>query len=362
MAIKPISVSQLNNYINRVLSTDPILCNIAVTGEVSNLTKHSSGHWYFALKDDNSKINCFLPSSRIHNLRYDISEGMQITCFGSISVYEKGGYYSLMIRDLEVEGEGNLKIAFENLKIKLEAEGLFDIKYKKSLPKDPKNVGVITSPTGAAIHDIISTIKRRNNTVNVLLYPALVQGENAAKSLTEGLKVFNEKFPDLDLIIIGRGGGSAEDLWSFNEESLARAIFESGIPVISAVGHEVDYVISDYVADVRGATPTAAAEIAVPKLENWKEKLEYYSPINLYSILEDKFDRLEYKLSSLKLAINASNPNNILNKGYALVSDKNDVYISSVKGLNVKDKLSIKLFDGIVQTEVLEIKNEKRKS
>lgn len=359
MAQKAISVSQLNRYINRLISTDPILCNIVVCGEVSNLTKHSSGHWYFALKDDSSKVNCFLPSFRVKDLRYDISEGMQITCYGSVSVYEKGGYYSLQINAIELEGEGSLKIAFDNLKAKLESEGLFDESHKKEIPSNPKNIGVITSPTGAAIRDIISTIKRRNHQVNILIYPALVQGDNASSSIVEGLETLNNKFSYLDTIIVGRGGGSTEDLWAFNEEKLARAIYASKIPVISAVGHEIDYVISDFVADLRAATPTAAAELVAPKLENYKEKLEYYSPENLLSIIEDRIERLEYKLDALNISFKALDPKTILKKGYALIS-KNNEYLYSAKSINNDDILTITLKDGFVVAKVIEVENEKK--
>jgi len=358
MAIKPVSVSQLNTYVKRILSTDPILCNISVIGEISNLTKHSSGHWYFSLKDSNARVNCFLPSSRIVNLKYDISEGMQITAYGSVSVYEKGGTYSLQIRDIEVEGEGNLKIAFENLKKKLESEGLFDTKYKKEIPTNPKRIGVVTSPTGAAIRDIISTIKRRNSNVDILLYPALVQGDGASTSIVQGIELLNKKFPDLDLIIVGRGGGSAEDLWCFNEENVARAIFASKIPTISAVGHEIDFLISDYVADLRGATPTAAAELAVPLVANLKEKLEYYAPENVFSIIEDRVEKLDYKLSSLKYALNMANPENVLKRGYAILKNESNNYIGSIKDIKENEDITIKLKDGSISAKILGTAND----
>ena len=185
--LKPVSVSQLNSYIRRILATDPILMNLSVKGEISNLTKHSAGHWYFTLKDETSRISCFLPRERVQTLRYDISEGMEVVLYGSVSVYERGGSYSVYVRDLDVQGEGSLKIAFENLRKKLEAEGLFDPALKRTIPAFPKRIGVLTSPTGAAVHDVITTVKRRNPLVNVLVYPCLVQGDGAAASIAEGL-------------------------------------------------------------------------------------------------------------------------------------------------------------------------------
>ncbi|MBP5749733.1 MAG: exodeoxyribonuclease VII large subunit, partial [Firmicutes bacterium] len=212
MPLKPVSVSQLNSYIRRILATDPILMNLSVKGEISNLTKHSAGHWYFTLKDETSRISCFLPRERVSSLRYDISEGMELIVYGSVSVYERGGSYSVYVRDIDVQGEGSLKIAFENLRKKLEAEGLFDPSVKRPIPAFPKRIGVLTSPTGAAVHDIITTVKRRNPLVDVLVYPCTVQGPDAAASIAQGLSEMNRLFPDLDVIIAGRGGGSAEDL------------------------------------------------------------------------------------------------------------------------------------------------------
>ena len=354
--MKAVSVSQLNSYVGRILSTDPILCNIAVKGEVSNLTKHSSGHWYFSLKDSEAAVRCFLPYQRVSNLRFDIEEGMEITAYGNISVYEKGGTYSLQIREVEAEGEGTLKTAFEKLKKKLETEGLFSAEHKRKIPASPKRIGVVTSPTGAAIKDIISTVKRRNPMVDILLYPALVQGNGSAASVCEGIRTLNGRFPDLDVIIIGRGGGSIEDLWTFNEESVARAVYDSSIPVISAVGHEIDYVITDYVADLRGATPTAAAELAVPHMDNLKDKLQRLSPSNLYMYLEDKVYQAEYRLKMLYTAISASDPKLPLSKGYSMI-EKDGIYISSVKDLTKGDKISLHLADGIISADVTEVCN-----
>jgi len=378
MSIKAISVSQLNNYIGRVLSNDSLLMNIAVTGEIANLTKHSSGHWYFSLKDANSKINCFLASIRVSKLRFDLSEGMQIVAFGSVNVYEKGGYYSLSIKEIEAQGEGALQIAFDKLKEKLSKEGLFDEDHKRPIPSFPKKVGVITSPTGAAIKDIITTIKRRNPLVDVLLYPALVQGDLSAISIATAIEEFNKNFKNTDVLIVGRGGGSIEDLWSFNEEIVARAIYSSKIPVISAVGHEVDYVISDFVADLRAATPTAAAELAVPHIDNYIDVMESCNPKRMYQSLVDKvrfadtnvdyiykenlnnikskIKDFENQLKVLKLDIDSSNPLNVLSKGYAEVKDASGKWICDVNSINKGDQIEIVLDNGSILATIERIK------
>ena len=261
MAIKPIKVSQLNSYIKRVLQLDPLLSNVSVIGEVSNLKKHSSGHVYFTMKDEASKVNCFLPNDVLNNLNFELAEDMEITASGHIYLYERGGTYSLNVKDIKIEGLGNLGIAFENLKKKLAEEGLFDDKLKKQIPFFPRNIAVVTSETGAAINDIITIIKKRNNVVNILIYPVLVQGPNAAREISKAIDEINDKLSYFDLIITGRGGGSMEELWAFNEEVVARSIFNSKIPVISAVGHETAFTISDFVAD---------------KKRKFKKKIIYY--------------------------------------------------------------------------------------
>ncbi|MDO5441490.1 MAG: exodeoxyribonuclease VII large subunit [Bacillota bacterium] len=375
MAIKPVSVSQLNNYINRILSTDPILVNISVTGEISNLTRHSSGHWYFSLKDENSTVRCFLPRDRVKQLRFDIDEGMKIIAYGMISVYERGGSYSLNIKSIDVEGEGDLKKAFDLLFKKLSKEGLFDEDHKREIPEFPKTIGVVTSPTGAAIRDIVTTIKRRNPLVNLILYPALVQGPDAATTVVKGIEELNNNFKDIDVLIVGRGGGSAEDLWTFNEESVARAIYNSKIPVISAVGHEVDVLISDYVADLRAATPTAAAELATVDIAYYKDLINSCCPERMYYALKEKvYDKdnyikniLESCNSSIKnLIINYSNELNLhkatidgynplmqLDKGYAALKNEEGKWINSIKKVKVDDKVKVLLKDGELECLVL---------
>ncbi len=274
MAVNPVSVSQLNAYIRRVLGTDPLLGDLAVRGEISNLKFHSSGHVYFSLKDSGAKINCFLPADRLSLLEQRPEEGLAVVIFGYVSVYEKGGYYSLNVRQMRAEGQGDLSRAFEALKQKLKAEGLFDTAHKKKLPAHPKRIAVLTSPTGAAVHDIIRTVRLRSPLVDLLVYPCPVQGPGAAEALARAVAEVNARFSDVDLIILGRGGGSIEELWAFNEEVLARAIYASRLPVISAVGHETDFTISDFTADLRAATPTAAAQLAVPDAEQLAEECE----------------------------------------------------------------------------------------
>ena len=353
MPVKAVSVSQLNRYIGRILSTDPILNDICVIGEVSGLKKHSSGHWYFDLKDSSSKIRCFLHAARVSRIRYDIEQGMEVVVFGSLNVYEPGGYYSVYVNDIQLQGEGALAAAFERLKNKLGAEGLFDISRKRTLPAFPKRIGVVTSPTGAAVKDIITTIKRRYPLCNVLIYPASVQGEGSAETVCEGIRVFNEVFPDLDLMIIGRGGGSAEDLWTFNEESVARAVFASKIPVISAVGHEVDTVITDLVADVRAATPTAAAELAVPDIENLKDRMRVCSPENSFWLLSAMLERAENRLRLAKMDIEHLDPMSILSKGYAVVKDTDGTWITDASKLPLGKEFEIVFRDGSVRASVL---------
>ncbi len=388
--MRPVSVSQLNSYIKRTLASDPILSAVTVRGEISKLTFHSSGHVYFTLKDENSRLNCFLASDRVSGLRFELDEGMEILAEGSVSVYERGGYYSLNIRSIEAAGEGALAAAFEKLKAKLAAEGLFDEALKRPLPAFPRRIGVVTSPTGAAVHDIVSTVKRRDPLVDVLIWPCLVQGAGAAASVCEGIKGMNRLFPDLDLLIVGRGGGSKEDLWTFNEESVARAVRASKIPVISAVGHEVDLSICDLAADVRGATPTAAAELAVPHIDTFRDGLRMASPEKLGALLrasvssyearmvsamrlagrslqalaQDREHRMERSLEAsrsaaaellsrktldlklMKSELDASDPLGILKRGYAAVKDENGRWIGSARAAREGERIRVLLSDG----------------
>ncbi|MDI9492174.1 MAG: exodeoxyribonuclease VII large subunit [Bacillota bacterium] len=378
MAIKPLSVSQINSYIKRILMTDPILGNVTVTGEISNLILHSSGHCYFALKDDRSRLSCFLASDRVQRLRYTISDGMQVVVSGGLSVYEKGGTYSLNIRELDPVGEGALNLAFENLKKKLQEEGLFDPSRKKPLPPYPARIAVVTSPTGAAVRDIISTIKRRNPLVDIRIYPCLVQGPEAAESIVRALQSANAHKKDIDLILLGRGGGSTEDLWPFNEEAVARAVADSKIPIVSAVGHERDAVISDFVADLRAATPTAAAEHAVQDLSVAIGSLERMAPEALYRTLFARLekntdrllrlgeiadvrmgtvlDRADRQLEFLALKLRMSNPLNVIRRGYSVVQSEKGAWILRASDLSVGDRLMLLMKDGIVRCTVEEVK------
>lgn len=402
MAIKPVKVSQLNGYIKRILQTDPLLGNVSVVGEVSNLKFHGSGHVYFSMKDENSRLNCFLPSERVKDLRYQLSEGMEITASGYIYLYERGGSYSLNIRDIEVAGLGNLSLAFEELKKKLEAEGLFDQKHKKDIPFFPEKIAVVTSETGAAIRDILKIIKSKNNHVDVLIYPVLVQGPAAAGEIAEAIMRINEELPEVDTIIAGRGGGAMEDLWAFNEENVARSIFASRIPVISAVGHETDFTISDFVADRRAETPTAAAHIAVPDIQelkayvlDLKETLRHslesclrYKETQLGALdfaafrrelesrivmeqmrldnikvenfhqIEVLIDEHEKKIELLKASIQSLDPMAIMGRGYAAVTDRKGALIGSIDQLLPEDDVTLVLKDGQANCTVNQVRRD----
>lgn len=402
MAIKPVSVSQLNGYIKRILQTDPLLGNVSVVGEVSNLKYHGSGHVYFTLKDANSKISCFLPHDRAEALRYELSEGMEITASGYIYLYERGGSYSLNIRDIEVAGLGNLAIAFEKLKSKLEAEGLFDPAKKKAIPSFPEKIAVVTSETGAAVRDILKIIKNRNDYVDVLIYPVLVQGPAAAGEIAAAINHINEKWPDTDTIITGRGGGSMEELWAFNEEIVARAIYASAIPVISAVGHETDFTIADFAADRRAETPTAAAHMAVPDINELKEyistvmdrlsmgmdkyiqlkemqlknldletfrkdlesritmeqmRIDSMNAENM-TFMQNTLNALSQKIESCRENLEALDPTAIMKRGYSAVTDSNGTFINTVKALNPEDKLIIHMHDGNAACTVDEVRGD----
>ena len=266
MKLRPLEVSELNSYIKKLIADEPILGNVMVKGEVSNFKIHSSGNVYLSLKDKDSKVNCIILR---RNFAQDmvIKDGTKIIASGSVTVYERDGAYQLYINSVEVEGMGNLYYQYLQMKERLEKEGLFSPMHKKKIPRFPKVIGVITSPTGAVIRDIINVVSRRYPRVEIKLFPVLVQGERSEESLIRALDFFNRR-DDIDTIIIGRGGGSLEELWSFNSEALARKIFDSKIPIISAVGHETDYTICDFVADLRAPTPSSAAELATPDLKD----------------------------------------------------------------------------------------------
>ncbi|MFB3160467.1 exodeoxyribonuclease VII large subunit [Neobacillus sp. 179-J 1A1 HS] len=269
---KYLSVLALTKYIKRKFDADPHLQDVHVRGEISNFKQHSSGHMYFTLKDEKARILAVMFSSQSRTMKFLPENGMKVVVKGDVSVYEPSGQYQMYIKEMQPDGIGELFLAYEQLRKRLETEGLFSIEQKTPIPSYPKTVGVITSPTGAAIRDIITTIKRRYPIANILVLPALVQGENAAASIARAIDKAN-KMNEIDVLIVGRGGGSIEELWAFNEEIVARAINKSAIPIISAVGHETDFTIADFVADMRAPTPTAAAELAVPHIDELMERL-----------------------------------------------------------------------------------------
>ncbi len=268
-----LSVTQVNLYIKEIMNRDLILTDLAVKGEISNFKAHSSGHMYLSLKDKTGVMRGVMFRSAAAKLDFKPENGMKVVAHGRVSVYERDGQYQLYIDHMEPEGVGDLYVAFEKLKKKLEAEGMFDPGHKLPLPRYPKKIGVVTAPTGAAIRDILNVLSRRFSYADVVLYPVLVQGENSAQSIVEAIGYFNTSGL-ADVLIVGRGGGSIEDLWSFNEEIVARAIYDSRIPIVSAVGHEIDFTISDFVADLRAPTPSAAAELVVPSQIELREKFQ----------------------------------------------------------------------------------------
>ncbi|MGL5766077.1 MAG: exodeoxyribonuclease VII large subunit, partial [Sarcina sp.] len=273
MKLKTLTVTDVNNYLKRIIDNDFVMNNLSVKGEVSNLKFHSSGHIYFSLKDGESKINCVMFKSDAVNLNFSLDNGMEVRVRARLSIYNKEGSYQLYCREISSLGIGELFEKFEVMKKKLETEGIFEKAYKRKISKFPKRIGVITSATGAAIRDIIQVIRRRNKMVDIVIYPAKVQGILAEETLIDGIRYFNEA-KNIDTIIIGRGGGSIEELWAFNNEELAYEIFNSKIPVISAVGHETDFTICDFVSDLRAPTPSAAAELSVPIIKDEIEKIK----------------------------------------------------------------------------------------
>ena len=376
MPLKPISVSQLNEYISRVLVTDPLLGNVTVKGETSGVKYHQSGHVYFSLVDARARVNCFLNRELDADLRFRVADGMEVTIVGSVSVYQKGGSYSLYVRSLETEGAGSLQLAFEEMKQKLSAEGLFDPAKKKPLPFFPDHIGIVTSETGAAIRDMMKNIKPRNNHVSVTVFPVLVQGDAAAGQIARAIRTANEKFPYLDVLIVGRGGGSPEDLWAFNEEVVARAIYGSEIPVISAVGHEIDFTISDMAADVRAETPTKAAVIAVPDLDQLEEELEKRRSLierqldngvmfqelridnlirSMRSALENRIDRRQKDVEKLRIQLELNDPRKILENGYSILEDEAGRVMTDAGELQTGGVYRVRLARGSAEMKALRI-------
>lgn len=388
MKIKVLSVAEVNNYLKRTVDNDFILNNLAVKGEISNLKYHSSGHIYFSLKDEGGKINCVMFKTSAYNLNFNLEEGMSVIASGRLSVYVQTGAVQLYCNELEKEGLGKLYAQFEKLKVKLSEQGYFNQEFKKDIPQFTERIGVITSETGAAVRDIFNVTRRRNSLVDIVLYPAKVQGIDAFKDVISGIRYFN-KSKSVDVIILGRGGGSIEELWNFNEEALALEIFKSKIPIISAVGHESDFTISDFVADFRAATPSQGAEIAVPeeedifrkiddikiainnrikdridserfKIESLEKILKLNSPMNkivnsylevdkikntLNVIIKNKIQMEKEKLNGLNNLLISNNPVKLLSKGYAIIEDKDGI-VASTKKLKEKKEILITLRDG----------------
>ncbi len=377
--MNPITVSQLNDYLARIVGTDPLLSNVTVKGEASGVKYHSSGHVYFSIVDEKSRLNCFLHANMAARLSFQLQDGNALILSGGLSIYQKGGSYSLYVRSLEMEGEGALAAAAERMKKRLFQEGLFDPAHKKPLPVFPRKVGVVTASTGAAVRDILKTIRLRNEVVDVMIFPVPVQGEGAGDEIAAMIDYINEHFDDIDVLIVGRGGGSAEDLWAFNEESLARSIYNSRIPVISGVGHEIDNTISDLVADVHAATPTAAAQIAVPDtaelaaaldeyrktmIQNLQNKVMYQSLIaeNLASTLKEsvmrKIDNARHDLEEARLILKGNNPEEILKNGYSITEDMDGHVITDAAALKEQDRIRIRFRRGDADAQILTIRRE----
>ncbi len=399
MKIKTLTVSEVTNYIKRVLDNDFILNNLSVKGEISNLKYHSSGHIYFSLKDDKGKVNCVMFKGNASFLKFKLEEGMEVIICGRASIYPATGSFQIYCDEIQKEGQGELFIKFEKLKEKLSKEGYFDVENKMPIPAYPKRVGVVTSPTGAAIRDIINVSRRRNDSIDIVLYPAKVQGVGAYKEVMEGIKYFNMK-NNVDVIIVGRGGGSIEELWNFNEEELAMTVCDSHIPIISAVGHEIDYTICDFVSDFRAATPSQGAEIAVPlkseilnnidnlrknlddnieykikscinEINNAERILKIHSPLSLIANSYLEVDNLNERLNfAIKTKLNkekkniehlnnlliAYNPTKVIEKGYAIIEDDENNIIISKNQLNEEKKLNIILKDGKVKGNFIPLK------
>ena len=391
---EPKSVFEVNEYIKSLVEEEMILQDILVCGEVSNFKKHTSGHFYFTLKDGSSEIKAVMFRSYSQKVRFKVENGQKVIVRAKVGVYEQAGIYQLYVYTIQPEGIGELHLAFEQLKTKLLSEGLFDDSYKKQIPKFPQKIGIITSPTGAAVRDIINVATRRYPIAGLVLYPALVQGEDAPLELISGIDYFNI-VESVDVIIIGRGGGSIEDLWAFNNEELARAIYRSKIPIISGIGHEIDYTICDFVADIRAATPSAAAEIATPNykevfslLNNFKKRAisvlqsnlndnkyrlnkiasskVFLKPETMLEILKMKLisnektlnnsyiariDKIKLKFTENVTKINSLNPLSILSRGFVTI-EKDGKIVKCIDEVQIDDIIDIRLKDGALKSVI----------
>lgn len=370
------SVAQLTGYIKDLIEEDGYLQNITVKGEISNFIAHRSGHWYFTLKDENSQIKAVMFRSSNMRVSFKPEDGHKVVLQGKVSVYEGRGEYQIYATAMKRDGLGDLYVAFEEMKARLAAEGLFDMQYKKPLPPFPSKIGIITSANGAAVRDIKNIASRRCPSVQLVLYPTLVQGAGTEESLIKALNCFENEYK-VDAIIIGRGGGSIEDLWGFNSERLARKIFSMQTPVVSAVGHETDFTICDFVADLRAPTPSAAAELTVPDLNGLLLDLDSrYDRLTdtMESILEGEKERLEEYLNAFKKTgleqlrfkgeqlkglvgkIESLNPLAVLTRGYS-VSSKEGKTVKSVAEVAVGEHLEVRFADGKIKTAILEKEN-----
>lgn len=399
MKNKVFSVTQINTYIKRMFQSDYALRRISIKGQVSNCKYHSSGHIYFSLKDEGSQISCVMfANARYDGLKFELEDGQEVVVDGNISVYERGGSYQLYAQEIRLNGIGELYVAYEMLKQKLYEEGLFDHEKKKPIPKNPKKIGVVTARTGAAIHDIISTAKRRNPYVQLILYPAKVQGDGASDTIVAGIKALDQY--GVDIIIVGRGGGSIEDLWAFNEEKVARAIYEAQTPIISGTGHEVDTTIADYAADLRAATPTAACELAVPdirevmegitnrkytlrtllkqvvrryqmKLQQYQITIANFDPRfqlqeqkmhlaeleeQIHAVMKNKMTDYQHKLELYTKELHGLSPTAKLINGFGYIEGSNGEPVTSVKKVMEGDQISLTISDGTIITKAEQIK------
>ena len=394
-----ITVSELNKYIKNKVDEDEYLNNVYVKGEISNFKHHYTGHMYFTLKDEKSLIKCVMFKSSTSTLKFVPKDGMKVLVFGTLAVYEAGGVYQIYCKAMQEDGIGDLYKQYEELKNKLEKEGLFRSEHKKKIPLMPKTIGVLTSKTGAVIRDIINVSTRRNPNVHIKLYPVPVQGMGAAEKIVEAIKIVNEQ-KIVDVIILARGGGSIEDLWPFNEEILARAIYESQIPIISAVGHETDFTIADFVADLRAPTPSAAAELAQADIYEIKRKIESYKDRYKQSLkkkielmrlkyekimasrvftdplkkINENYLNIDMKMKSMQTAIqNILNENKVKTKNYILkldalsplktlargysITEHNGKILKSIKQVKENDEIGIRLEDGKIFAKTLKIEN-----
>ena len=392
---KLVTVGELSRYLASLISGDRALQNLAVKGEISNFKQYASGHCYFNLKDSQGIVPCVMFRSNAVRLRFKPEDGMAVVAAGSVNVYVEGGRYQLYVNAMQPEGIGDLAMAFEQLRTRLSQEGLFDSEHKKPLPIYPNTIGIVTSPSGAVLRDIYRVSKRRFPAIRLVLKPVQVQGAGAAEQIAQAVDFFNARYP-VDVLIVGRGGGSLEDLWAFNEEIVVRAIYNSAIPVISAVGHETDFTLADFAADQRAATPSQAAELAVRDVQEIAAKIHglqarlgnsashqldmrrqaldslLLHPVmkNPHLLLEQRAERMEslgerleksckqhlqllnQNLAHLMDKLELMNPVNTLRRGYGMVRDKDEAIVASVHEIGIGDRIQVELQDGIVHAEV----------